>query len=154
MQWKRRSRHKGLLDINATLQKNGGNIQVQNTGIFLIKGPSKTNAIKQTSTTKKTATVRNKHRHSTTFHKSKSRRNTHLTLPMRFKIHCVTWSSVTTTPGSNVFEYCSNHYPESDPNHYTDLVIKIMKTFNINAWRWKLLPLYFWQHTTFNTVLV
>jgi hypothetical protein len=31
MQWKRRSGHKGLLDINATLQKIGGNIQDQNS---------------------------------------------------------------------------------------------------------------------------
>jgi hypothetical protein len=62
MKWERRSEHKGLLDINTI--KNGGNIQVQNTVIFLIYGLSKTNAIKQTSTTKKTATVRNK-QHST-----------------------------------------------------------------------------------------
>jgi hypothetical protein len=59
-----------------------------------------------------------------------------LALPVRCKNQSATWSSVTTTPGSNVFEYSRNHYPEPDPNHHTDLVIKIMKTFNIIAWRW------------------
>jgi hypothetical protein len=129
MKWERKSGHKGLLDINTI--KNGGNIKVQNTGIFLIYRPSKTNAIKETSTTKKTTTVRNIHQHSTTFHNRKSKCKSHVALPMRCKSHCSTRSSVTTTPGSNVFEHSSNHYPKSDPKHHTDLVIKIMETLNI-----------------------
>ena len=134
MQWEKRSEHKGLLDINTT-EKWRKHTSPKHRNIPDIKTiKNKCNKadinIKENSNSKKQTSAQ------------------HISWKQVYDVRPMwlfPWDTKITVQHETVlqpllvvmnFEYSRNHYPKSDPNHHTDLVIKIMKTFNIIALRW------------------